>query len=153
MARVRAAVKRERVFKNTFAPLCEEQELRVSDIVTGMRFGLFKYRHLPLEVRNAVDEEIERMKKEAQKDDETGDWKLMMLDLGIRTARHEEVPKHSANRDVEFAQLIQTPPDLFADYPQGQLVPVQSVPQSSAHGWTGAGGIGFKDRLCVQKRA
>lgn len=108
MARVQAVVKRERVFKNTFAPSCEDQELRVSDIVTGMRFGMFEYMHLPPEVRKAVDEEIETAKKEAQREDETDGWKLKMLDLEIGAVGREAVPRQGAGRGVGLAQLRQT---------------------------------------------
>ena len=151
MARVRSAVKRERAFKNTFAPSCEEQELTVGDIVTGMRFGLFKYRHLPPEVRGAVDEEIERMRKEAQREDETGDWKLMMLDLGMGAAGHEGVPGHGANHNTEFARLPRTATDPFAACFQRQAAP-QIAPRSPARGQAGVDTVGF-GAFCARRNA
>lgn len=56
-------MKQERVFKNTFAPACENHELSVSDIIAGLGFGAFKYRALPPEVRKAVGEEMKRRTK------------------------------------------------------------------------------------------
>jgi len=54
-------------FKNTFITDCENTELTVSGIVTAMRFGFVEYEDLPPEVQNAVDEEIEKMKRSKSK--------------------------------------------------------------------------------------
>lgn len=115
MARVWAAVSRERVFKNTFAPSCEDQELRVSDIVTGMRSGVFRYRHLPPEVRDAVDREIKRMRDEAQGGDEANDWKLNMLDLGM-TEKRKQTQRREPGRGTVFVACSQekAPPAQYA---------------------------------------
>lgn len=123
--RAPAVVKRERVFKNTFAPSCESQELSASDIVTGMRFGVFKYRHLPLEVRVAVDEEIRRMKEE-DKSRDADDWKLKMLDLGMGVAKHEvRRPRATHTKEpVPVAQAL----SIFLDAGfQKQAVPMRAI--------------------------
>jgi len=117
-------VKRERVFKNTFAPSCRNQELSASDIVTGMRFGVFRYRHLPPEVRVAVDEEIRRMKDEARRRN-ADDWELHMLDLGMVVARHED---HRPQTPLakEHTRVSQASPGFLGACFK-QVIPVQAT--------------------------
>lgn len=132
---------RERTFKNTFAPSCRDRELRVSDIVTGMRFGVFKYRHLPPEARDAVDKEIKRMREEAQREEATGDWKLDMLDLGME-ARQEKIPGPGSIRDMA----------PVADF-QRQALPVQIPAWALAHDQIKPIEVGFNQCLRVKNHA
>jgi len=49
-----------KLFKNTFAPRCDNEYLRVHDVITGLKFGAFRLGDLPQEVRDAVREELAR---------------------------------------------------------------------------------------------
>ena len=49
-----------KLFKNTFAPRCDNEYLMVHDVITGLKFGAFCLDDLPPEVRDAVREELER---------------------------------------------------------------------------------------------
>jgi len=49
-----------KLFKNTFAPRCDNEYLRVHDVITGLKFGAFRIDGLPREVRDAAREELER---------------------------------------------------------------------------------------------
>ncbi|NWG38090.1 hypothetical protein [Nitrososphaera sp.] len=58
-----------KLFKNTFAPHVDNDELPVSAIILGLSLGVFHYDELPSEVQDAVDEEMAR--RETLEDDET----------------------------------------------------------------------------------
>lgn len=52
----------QQIFQNTFAPLIENQELTVNNIIKGLFLGFIRYEDLPKEVRKAVDEEMKKIK-------------------------------------------------------------------------------------------
>lgn len=122
-------MKRERVFKNTFEPACEDRELRVSGIVAGLRFGAFKYDHLPPKVRKAVDEELESMAKEGQGDNGKDDWKLSMLDIKMREARGAKNPRSRTRPDTVRMPGISIPPSLLARDAQRQAMSMEIAEQ------------------------
>lgn len=51
---------KEKTWKNTFAPDCENEELTVGMIIQGLFRTLWEYDDLPKEIQNAVDEEMIR---------------------------------------------------------------------------------------------
>jgi len=55
--------KKKLVFKNTFAPLVENQDLTVDNIIKGLFVGFIKYKDLPPEVRLIIDEEMQKRTK------------------------------------------------------------------------------------------
>jgi hypothetical protein len=52
-----------KIFKNTFAPDCDNTEFTVSEIIGAMKFGFLSHEDLPQEIQKAVDEQLEKMKQ------------------------------------------------------------------------------------------
>ncbi|MDD9813416.1 MAG: hypothetical protein OXU37_03990 [Thaumarchaeota archaeon] len=127
-------MKREAVFKNTFEPTCGDRELRVSGIVAGLRFGVFRYSSFPPDVRKAVDEELERMAREGQKRSGKDDWKLNMLDIEMREVQRTKNSKSEARPDMVRLPGIQTLPSLLVKGVRGQSVYIKqgAVPNEPA---------------------
>lgn len=48
------------IIKNTFAPDCDNEELTIDMIITGLFRGMWEYDELSEEIQNAVDEEMAR---------------------------------------------------------------------------------------------
>lgn len=89
----RPAVKQERAFPNTFAPACGNRELRVSEIIAGLGFGVFKYRALPPKVRKAVDEEMDRRRERKPEP-----WAVQSKRRAEMLATARELVRHSSEK-------------------------------------------------------
>ena len=50
----------EKIWKNTFAPDCDNEEFTVGMIILGLYRGAWGYDELPDEIQQAVDEEMDR---------------------------------------------------------------------------------------------
>lgn len=50
----------KRTWKNTFAPDCDNEELTIDMIITGLFRTVWFYEDLPEEIQTAVDEEMTR---------------------------------------------------------------------------------------------
>ena len=51
----------QKMFKNTFAPQMENDELSVHDVIIGLRSTVLSFKNLPREVQDAVEAELERL--------------------------------------------------------------------------------------------
>jgi len=61
----------ERNIPNTFAPTCENKMFSISDIVGGLKFGIFVYKKFPKDVaRHVWAEHARRVKTDQKKHDE-----------------------------------------------------------------------------------
>ena len=50
----------QQVFKNTFAPNSRNKELTLSQIITGMKYGVIKFETLPDDIKEIVKVELKR---------------------------------------------------------------------------------------------
>ena len=78
----------EREFENTFAPDCTNRTLTVDQIITGLYVGAFHMDKLPMEIRDAVHEEMKVRRALIQKygelyPDPKEMWKLDLLDARL----------------------------------------------------------------------
>ena len=56
--------KKQKTFKNTFAPRCPDKELTAGQVIGLLRFSALQNDALPDEVRQAVREELDRRRAE-----------------------------------------------------------------------------------------
>ncbi len=50
---------RKQTFRNTFAPLVENDDLTVDNIIKGLFIGVIEYGDLPEDLKNVIDAEMQ----------------------------------------------------------------------------------------------
>ena len=112
-------------FENVFAPLVKKKFLNVEQILLGMRIGAIMYEKLPPAAREAVDEEINRRRK----DQMTRSMMLVLLLGTMGEVRYKtRLQKYLFLADKQFAQQKGRKPDnLVYDWKPYKYGPFSSV--------------------------